>query len=390
MSHNPGHYDYLAQERVIYGKPVAATVAEEAGRLGAKRVFIVAANTLVEKTDVIRTVQKALGESYAGLFHGTVAHTPRQSVIDTAEAARAAKADLIVTIGGGTAIDTVKAALICLAENVRDTEALGEFRIQVDDQGAPVIPAVKSPPLRQIIVPTTLSGAEFSNLAGVTDPARQIKDGYTAREICGQIVILDPAITVHTPDWLWLSTGIRSVDHAVETVCSAAPMALADATSLHALKMFGTCLPAIKKDPKDLGARLEAQLAVWLACAGLNRVPYGASHGIGHQLGAVAQVPHGYCSCVMLPSVLRYNREINAERQTMIAEAMGRSDGDAERAVADLVAALGLPGRLRDVGVKEDQLDTIAELSLENFMVRANPRPLSEPAQVREILDMAW
>jgi maleylacetate reductase len=140
----------------------------------------------------------------------------------------------------------------------------------------------------------------------------------------------------------------------------------------------------------DLAGRLDSQMAVWLATTGLGRVDWGASHGIGHQLGAVANVPHGYCSCIMLPSVLRWNRSVNADQQGVVAQALGAKDDDAATAVAKLVNDLGLPNRLRDVGVKREHYDAIATGAMQNLFVRSNPRPVSDPAQVREILDLAW
>jgi len=239
-------------------------------------------------------------------------------------------------------------------------------------------------------VPTTLSGAEFSNLGGCTDPARKVKDLYTGRLIGGQVVILDPAATLYTPAGLWLSTGIRAVDHAVETVCSRKPQPFTDATCIHALRVLSKSLPANCANPVDLAGRLDSQLAVWLATTGLGRVDWGASHGIGHQLGAVANVPHGHCSCVMLPSVLRWNRPVNAAQQAVVAQALGAKDGDAATAVAKLAETLGQPTRLRDVGVRPEHYDAIAAGAMQNVFVRSNPRPITEPAQIREILEMAW
>lgn len=383
-------YDYLALERVIHGWPAAEAIAEETAVRGAERVFLVLSRSLNQMTGIRGNVETALGKRYAGFFDGCREHTPRETVIACAAAIRKAEADIVVTVGGGTPLDTVKAAQIALAHDIRTPKGLDRYRVTLDKDGKPVLPAIDPSPVRQIAVPTTLSGAEFSNLAGVTDTERGIKDAYTARDICPVAVILDPAITRDTPDWLWLSTAIRSVDHAVETVCSTAPNVLADATALHALHLFADALPRNKADPGDMAARLEAQQAVWLATTGLNRVPYGASHGIGHQLGAVAGVPHGHCSCVMLPSVMRYNAPATETRQKAIAEALG----DAGRPAADLVEALigglGLPTRLRDVGVTEEMLPVIAKGSLENMWVRANPRPLTTPDAVEEILIMAW
>ncbi|MHB1011849.1 MAG: iron-containing alcohol dehydrogenase [Desulfobacteria bacterium] len=385
-----GVYEFLAQDRVIFGKPAAEAVAETALKLEKRRLFIVASKTLARKTDVIEGIRKELGTRCVGVYDGCVEHVPRSSVLALAEAVRGAGPDLIVTVGGGTPIDTVKVMLICLTERIADEAGFDAFRIRVNPDGTRVVPPVKDSPLRQIIVPTTLSGAEFSNLGGATDPLRKVKDLYTGRLIGGQVVILDPAATVHTPEWLWRSTGIRAVDHAVETICSRRPQPFTDATCLHALGMLARSLRAGKDRPADPDGRLESQLGVWLASTGLGRVEWGASHGIGHQLGAVAGVPHGHCSCVMLPSVLRYNRAINADRQAMVAEALGRRGLDAADAVAELVSDLGQPGRLQAVGVQRSHFDAIAKGALQNMMVRSNPRPITEEGQVIEILQNAW
>ena len=195
---------------------------------------------------------------------------------------------------------------------------------------------------------------------------------------------------MHTPDWLWLSTGIRAIDHAVETICSRAPQPFTDATCLHALGLLDRSLRRNKEQPDNLDARLESQLGAWLASTGLGRVEWGASHGIGHQLGAVADVPHGHTSCVLLPSVLRYNKPVNGAQQQQIATAMGHEDGDAADAIGTLIAALGLPRTLREVGVKKEHYDLIANGAMQNMMVRSNPRPITTPDQVKEILDLAW
>jgi maleylacetate reductase len=176
----------------------------------------------------------------------------------------------------------------------------------------------------------------------------------------------------------------------VETICSRKPQPFTDATCIHALRLLSKSLPANYTDPDNLDGRLESQLAVWLATTGLGRVDWGASHGIGHQLGAVANVPHGHCSCVMLPSVLRWNKQVNADQQAVVAQALGASDGDAAAAVSKLIERLGQPTRLRDVGVQRSHYDAIAAGAMQNVFVRSNPRPVNSTDDVREILDMAW
>jgi alcohol dehydrogenase class IV len=387
---NPGAYVFLAQDRVIFGKPAREAVAEEAARRNVRRVFIVASKTLSRKTDVVSAIRTSLGERFAGLFDETREHVPRDSVLEAAGAVRAANPDLIVTVGGGTPMDTVKVMLVCLAENITSTERLGEYYIRAKPDGTREVKPVGSPPMRQIIVPTTLSGAEFSNLGAAIDPARKIKDLYTGREIGADTVILDPAVTVHTPDWLWLSTGMRAVDHAVETICSKAPQPFTDATCLYGLGMLAKSLRRNREAPDDLNARLESQLGVWLSTTGLGRVPWGASHGIGHQLGAVAGVPHGHCTCVMLPTVLRWNKSVNAGQQAMVARALGAPGKDAADAVAELIGDLGMPSRLREVGVKREHFDAIADGSLTNLFVTQNPRPVKRREDVLEMLEAAY
>ena len=385
-----GLFQFLAQERVGWGTPAPRAIAREMAAIGAERALIVASTTIATRTGLVDGIAAQLPGGIAVVFTGCREHTPVGTVIECATAIREAGADVVVTVGGGTPIDTVKAAILCLAEDVHDIETLKTYRVGVNRDGSRHVPPVGPSAVRQIAVPTTLSGAEFSNIAGVTDPERGIKDAYISRDSAAIAVILDAAVTVHTPDWLWLSTGVRAVDHAVETLCSRSAQPLPDATAIHALKIFADALPRTKENPDDLAARRDCQLAVWLAAFGLGRVEYGASHGIGHQLGAVGGVPHGHTSCVMLPSVLRWNAPVNAAQQALVSEAFGRAGEPAADVLADFIARLGQPGNLRAVGIAGDQLDIVAKGSVGNMMVRSNPRPITDAAQVREILDMAW
>lgn len=385
-----GAYEFLPQDRVIFGRPAAEAVSDTLDKLGCKRAYIVSSNTLHTKTDVIDAISKRLGDRCAGVFSSCIEHVPRESALELARILRKEKPDLVVTVGGGTPVDTVKVALALLAENIDDVSGFDSIRIRVNEKGERVVPTIGMPPMRQIIVPTTLSGAEFSMLGGSTDRVRQVKDLYMGRYIGSQVVILDPAITVHTPEALWLSTGVRAIDHAVETVCSRAPQPFTDGTCLYALQLLGRSLRLNRAEPGNLEARLDSQLAVWLATTGLGRIDWGASHGIGHQLGAVANVPHGYCSCVMLPSVLRYNAGVGADRQRLVSRALGDENKSAAELVGKLIADLGMPTTLRDVGVRRDQFEAIGNGAMQNMMVRSNPRKIDDPSQVKEILEMAW
>ena len=281
--------------------------------------------------------------------------------------------------------------VLCLANNVHDPVELDCFFTRIADDGTAEQPPLAEPDIRMISVPTTLSAGEFNYTAGCTDTVREMKQLFRHRRLAPQAIVLDPAVTMHTPEWLWLSTGVRAVDHAVEDLCSRDAHPFVDGTATHALKLLGRGLPRVKADPTDLEARLDCQTGAWLSMNGaLAGVTKGASHGIGHVLGGTAKVPHGHTSCVMLPSVLRYNEPVNAEQQEMVSAALDRTGDKAADAVGNLIANLNQPATLRAVGVRQEQLDTIARNAMHDRWIHTNPRTITSPDQVREILDMAW
>jgi maleylacetate reductase len=386
-----GTFRYPPMDSVIYGKPFAEALAGEAQRMGANAVYVLAGRTLSRETDVLDHLRDALGNRLAGTCTQIGAHTPRTDVVAAANAARAAGADLLATVGGGSVTDAAKMVGLCLGNDVSRPEQLDAFRAETRADGTTHRPPVAPPSVRSIAVPVTLSAGEFTAFAGCTDTARQVKESYAHPLMMPRAVILDPAIAAHTPLWLFLSTGIRAVDHAVEDICSVNSQPFSDGTSLHALRLLGRGLRATKADPAALEARLDCLLGAWMSIVGSqNGVQKGASHGIGHVLGGTAGVPHGYTSCVMLPHVLRYNATVNAERQRWVSEALGHPDAPAADVVAALIAELGLPGRLRDVGVEQDMLDRIAEGSMHDRWIHTNPRRIDGPATVRMLLDAAW
>ncbi|HKI96906.1 MAG TPA: iron-containing alcohol dehydrogenase [bacterium] len=384
---------FRAMERVYSGQPVAEALPAEVERLGAQRVFLLVSRTLNHETDAIASVREALGHRCAGLYEGMPPHTPRDAVLEATEGARAAGADLLVSIGGGSLTDAAKMVQLCLAHDVRDVAGLDAYRIVVEADGSQHRPTLQPPPVRMVAVPTTLSGGDFNPLAGCTDHRIGVKQSFEHPLLVPRAVILDPAISVHTPEWVWLSTGMRAVDHAVEGLCSLACNPYTEGAARQALRLLGEGLRRSKARPDDLEGRQQCQLGMWLSMANREAgVPMGASHAIGHVLGGTCGVPHGYTSCVMLPNVLRYNAAgsaANAERQAIVAEALGRPGEDAAQVVGDLISALGLPRTLRDVGVGPERFREVAEHSMHDRWIHTNPRPIKSPEEVLAILEMA-
>ena len=251
---------------------------------------------------------------------------------------------------------------------------------------------MKAPSVRQISVPTTIAGGEFSAIAGVTNQRTKVKEMLRHDLVMPRAAILDPAVTVHTPEWLWLSTGIRAVDHCVEGLCSREAHPFADAQALKGLVDAGA--GAAAREGRSAAISTPGWIARsapgsrWGRCP--SGVPMGASHGIGYVLGAVYDVPHGYTSCVMLPSVMRWNKHDNAERQALVAAAMGQPGKDAADVLDDFIRGLGTaaqpagrPDRARAFRPHR------ASRRWRRHGSRATRARSMRPAQVREILVLA-
>jgi maleylacetate reductase len=376
-----GRVVFTDMEQVHYGKPAAQSVAELVKAHGAERVFLMVSGTLNRETDEVEKVRLALGNKCVGTFDRMPAHSPRSAIIAATTQAREARADLIVTLGGGSITDGVKAVQLCLSNDVRTVEDMDRIRGGVD---------LKPPTVRQISIPTTLSAGEFSGMAGVTNEATKVKEMYRHPLTIPQAVILDPEVTRHTPMWLFLSTGIRAVDHCVEGVCSNESTEFTNASGLHGLTLLARGLAKVKADPGDMQARLDCQIGSWLSMGGLAAgVPMGASHGIGYVLGAVFDVPHGHTSCIMLPSVMRWNKSANADAQALIANAMGHPGKDAGDVLDAFIRGLGMPRSLSEVKVGKEHFDRIATQAMGTPWIPRNPRKIDGPAQVKEILELA-
>jgi alcohol dehydrogenase class IV len=371
-------YEAFPQERVHFGKSVREVLGDEVERLGASRVFVATSKTLRRDTGAISLIATTLGAKCAAIFDGIAEHAQLEGVLAAANAAREAKADLLVGVGGGSIIDGLKIVQLALGEGIDTMDALLAHR------------RAKNPPaIRQIAVPTTLSGAETTPFGGGTD-AKLGKLGFAGAHLVPQVVIYDPALGELTPDWLWFGSAMRGVDHCCEGYLAKNVNPVLEGGLLRALALFATSLRATKRVPNDPFPRIESQIAAYLACANFMRAGSGASHGIGYILGGRYGVHHGHASCVMLPHVLRWNESATAERQRDLAAAMGRAGMRPGDAVAELIAEFGLPARLRDVDIRQDQLPAIADEAAKHPTVLSNPRKVTNSGDIMEVLRAAW
>ena len=384
-----GAHQYTLMERVVYGQPVAEVLPDEVRRTGAQRVFVISTASLAASAELAR-IEASLGERHAGTFTGVRAHSPREGIIEGAVAAEAAGADLLLGVGGGSVIDAAKVMLLVMRHGYTQPAQLDPHA----DDYAPASaqrPADHAQWRRMIAIPTTFSAAEYRSVGGATDTRTRAKQGFANPMMTPVAVINDPAMTCTAPVSLLLSTGMKAVDHAVERITSRMANLHSDTVSALTLRLLARGLPALKQRPDDLAVRAELQYALFILLGGLAAsARSNLSHAIAHALGSLCEVPHGHTSCVLLPATLSWLGDDLGERRRTICEAMGRPGHDAAGAVSDLVARLDLPVRLRDVGVRQQDLPLIAERTLDDPLTANCVRKVDRAEQVREVLDLAW
>ena len=254
-----GQFYFLPQEHVLFGPGSLNGLAQEVERLGGSRVLIVTGHSLNTQTDVIERVKAALAGYYVATFAAIKEHAPQSGVQAAAASVREHHADLLVSVGGGSPIDAAKAVKLLLkAETV---------------------------PLKHIAIPTTLGAAEFSHLAGITDDATRTKGGLAKPELVPNSVILDANLTLATPPQLWLSSGIRALDHAVETLYAPGQHPISDVLALEAVRKLFEFLPRSHQDPHNVEVRAELQLAAWMQLLWRSQHPDGSQPqpGAGHR-----------------------------------------------------------------------------------------------------------
>jgi alcohol dehydrogenase class IV len=396
MSALTGRFAYPRTAEVRYGPGMLGALAD----LVDGRAFVIASRTLVAGglDDRLRDI---LGDRLAGIHTGVAQHVPRTAVIEAADAARAAEAEVLISIGGGTPIDCTKGVALCLAAGIERAEQFDDHHIRFtypDQLEVPVLPAAAP---AHIAVPTTLSGGEHTNLFGITDLERSEKHLYTGPAFAARAVILDGELAQSTPADLWAASGVRAIDHAVEGTLTRRHMPLMDALGLESLRIICARLEESAQAGDQIDARSECLLAAWLAIYALTNVGTGLSHAIGHQLAAQFDMMHGVTSAVMLPHVLRFNSGAYGDRILRFAEPLGVPvDGvpldEATAAVIDALAGVianlerfGVPHTLSAAGATRPELQDVADRVLRDPGAAANPRQLDRD-DLLGLFEAAW
>ena len=393
-----GEFNPTVPTRVIFGQGKTAALGSEVAELGGKRVLVLSGRTVAEQTDAVRRAREALGASVAGVYSGLTQRAPLAAAVEAANMAISLEADTLVGVGGSTISDASRMIAVLMAEGITTVEELRERGHQEDMMLRPNMDG-KPLPL-QVSIPTTLSAGEFNMGGGnVLDDGAGHKIRVGHPRLYADLIILDPEMTAGTPDWLWLSTGVKALDHCIERLYCRGNQPAIDAPVLSAAEMLFQALPRSKQADGDGEARLQCLVAAWMSMMGAPNFAVGLSHAIGHIVGVKYSVGHGYTSCVTQPYVMEYNRPASAAKQALLARAAGMDIAGmsdeaaaelAARAVDDFVLGLGMPHRLRELEIPEEDLPEIAGLVLTDRGCRTNAIPITEQEQVMEVLRRAF
>ena len=319
-----GVFTYSNPRAIHWGPGSVAQLGAELQRLEAARLAVVTTRSLLSSLDRLG-VHPALTVTIGQ-------HAPMSQIRAGTEDARAANIDGIVSFGGGSAIDAAKIISVRLAD--------GDGR-----------------PLPHIAIPTTLAAAELAAGAGYTSDAGD-KAGMRDPRLLAQTVIYDAELTLATPMHLWLSTGIRALDHAIEGFLASGEHPFNDVMALEAIRRLLYSLPQAKAAPDDLDVRTENQLAAWFSFTLPGASAAGLSHTMGKQIGARHAIPHGVTSCLLLPHVMRYLERTMPERMQVLAQVIAVDPADR---VEELIASLGLPQHISQYDVGQAELRRAAE-----------------------------
>jgi maleylacetate reductase len=344
---------------------LAGALREEMAHHQAQRPFVVLAQAL-RGTAVEALLHEVAPQ--ATLHSASFGHVPPQAVIAAARLARDTHAEVVVALGGGSAIDTAKGLRFALAADLDDPDALLPAMSAASPAG---------PWLPQISVPTTLSGAEYTRSFSATDRAAGDKRSHTHSMLASSAIVYDPAVTAYTPDALWLGSGLVALDHALEVYVVSAPHPVADALKREAAVTLWQRLGA-SRPPSAMADRLACQLAAWMAdhsplrtrAVGGTGTPW--SHLLAYDLAAQTGVSYAVTAALTLARSLRLLAELPAcaARQRALVAALGL-DGPLADAVEAFTAGLGLPTTPAQAGLTPTALHAVAAAAARRGQVSA-------------------
>jgi alcohol dehydrogenase class IV len=359
----------LAQQ-LVFGSGSVGRLPELVKLLGARKALLVTTEGRLASPEGEQVV-RLLGRSLASTFAEVQSHVPVPLVQQAVLQARRDGIDVVVSFGGGSCADLGKAVCFFLEQ----------------EAGMPGASHIDRPVIPHISVPTTYSGAELTPFFGMTDPTTKQKQGAGGPTSAPVVAVYDPDLTASTPTRVRAETGMNALAHCVEAAYSPHRTPEAEAIALAGAHRIHAALPAVVADTSDMDALAAMLEGAALAGRCLLNAGMGVHHGLAQLVGGRTGIPHGLANAILLTHAVAFNEPAVPDAVARLAGALGATDAAA--AVDGLREAVGLPGRLSEVGVAEDDLEAVARLSQANHNVARNPRPVSEDDALA-ILRAAW
>ena len=379
------NFNYFGPTKVVFGTGSISELPMEIANLG-KKAFLVT-DQGIKETGLVDLVTDRMGDLLTGIYSDVPQDSGMEVADKGAEAALSAGADVLVSLGGGSVIDTAKGMSIVMKEG-------GSLR---DFQGMQLLTRQQTP---HIVIPTTAgTGSEVTSGAVVMDREQGQKVIIFEYFNTPRVAILDPRLTEKLPPNLTATTGMDAMTHAVESYVSQQRNPISDAAALHAIKLITKYLPVAVENGSDLAARGQMQVAALLAGWAFSNAMVGLVHAMAHSLGAVCGIAHGLANGLLLPHVMKYNLEEVPELLADIASAMGADTAgmdslNAGQAAVNKMQALskriGLSQRLRDLGVDVDTLKECSELSMSDGSIIYNPKIIMDAGEVFAVYEEAY
>lgn len=286
-------------------------------------------------------------------------------------------------------MDMCKAMQLCISEQVFDRDRLLQLQMHMSSDGTEMLAgSTAAPRIRQIAIPTTIATSEWTPVSTPIDDQTYLKARFVVPDGAPRGIIYDPSLLARTPLSLLLSTGVRGLDHAINTACSLHPHSLASLLAEKAIQLYVENLPRLH-DSSDTEAFTNCQLATWYTGMGQMSVPHGFSHWMVHIVGPLAGVPHSDAACVLMLAQARWLECHAGEQHARMLHLLKRTDSFAA-VLEDLLVQLKMPRTLADLGLKDEQIESFIQPALDHPQVTHNNlRPIRTAADIRAVLALA-
>lgn len=368
--------------RVSFGVNVVGDLGSWVSDMGRSRAVVVTDKFLAEKTDMLERVKKSLGARFAGAFTDVVPDPTAESIDRGAAYAKEQSADVLVSLGGGSAIDTAKGMAVVLTEGGR----------VLDHEGYHALTRPQTP---HVAIPTTAgTGSEMTMVVVIKDPARGQKTFIGSYFLHPDVAILDPTLTVGLPPKLTAATGMDAMSHSIESLLSNLRNPFSDAYSLEAIRIISKNLARCLEKPDDLLSRGQMLIAAALAGSAFSNAMVVMNHALAHTVGAKFGIHHGTANAMFLPHTMRFFSDVAADRLALVARALGVADpgvdddkaaGLAADRIEQLNAEIGLTEHLSDYGVSEADIPAIADMALTDGSIIYSPKPVFDVEEIAAV-----